>query len=117
MTGVSGAVQTSLFGLSGGTTVTDTACQMLKLFRALYGAQLKVAAVSLLCQDARVWTAMDQAGTPCPYDGQIGLKAKALWLANPTDAPKGTRLYRDAIKKAEGTEAQEGASFESEYPE
>ena len=110
-------MQTSFIGLSGGTTVRDKNCEVLKLSRTLYGAGLKVAAVSLLCQDARVWTAMDQAGTPCPYDGQIGLKAKALWLANPTDAPKGTRLYRDAIKKAEGTEAQEGARPEPEYPE
>ena len=126
VTGVSGAVQTSLFGLSGGTTVTDTACQMLKLFRALYGAGLKVAAVSLLCQDARVFDSMMAAGTPCPYGGQIGDKAKAMWLANPEEAPENTKLRRDAIKKAEavenarqeaGAEAKEGARPESEYPE
>ena len=129
VTGVSGAVQTSFIGLSGGTTVRDKNCEVLKLSRTLYGAGLKVAAVSLLCQDARVFDSMMAAGTPCPYGGQIGDKAKAMWLANPTEAPENTKLRRDAIKKAAAAEAvedarqeaeaeaKEGARPEPEYPE
>lgn len=105
VTGVSGAVQTSLFGVSGGGTVRDKNCEVLKLSRTLYGAGLKVAAVSLLCQDYRVFDAMVSAGTPCPYDGKIGSKSLALWLANPEEAPEGTKLRRDAAKKAEAVEA------------
>jgi hypothetical protein len=105
VTGVSGAVQTSLFGVSGGGTVRDKNCEVLKLSRTLYGAGLKVAAVSLLCQDYRVFDAMVSAGTPCPYDGKIGTKSLALWLANPEEAPEGTKLRRDAAKKAEAVEA------------
>ena len=30
---------------------------------------MKVAAVSLMCQDVRVFQAMEMAGTPCPYEG------------------------------------------------
>ena len=105
VTGVSGAVQTSLFGVSGGGTIRDKNCEILKLSRTLYGAGLKVAAVSLLCQDSRVFDAMVSAGTPCPYDGKIGTKSLALWLANPEEAPEGTKLRRDAIKKAEAVEA------------
>ena len=37
---------------------------------------MKVASVSLLCQDVRVFKAMEQAGTPCPINGKIGEAAK-----------------------------------------
>jgi hypothetical protein len=43
---------------------------------------MKVAAVSALCQDKRVFDAMMNAGTPCPYDGVIGKEAKDLWELN-----------------------------------
>ena len=33
---------------------------------------MKVAAVSVLCQDRRVYDAMEMAGTPCPFLGKIG---------------------------------------------
>jgi len=48
---------------------------------------MKVAAVSTLCQDRRVFDAMMQAGTPCPYDGTIGTEAKAAWKANESEQP------------------------------
>ena len=38
---------------------------------------MKVAAVSTLCQDARVFKAMEMAGTPCPYEG-LGNQAKEV---------------------------------------
>ena len=38
---------------------------------------MKVAAISLLAQDPRVFKAMWQAGTPAPYEGKIGEEAKA----------------------------------------
>ena len=40
---------------------------------------MKVAAVSILCQDNRVFSAMAHAGTPCPFNGQIGDAALAEW--------------------------------------
>jgi hypothetical protein len=40
---------------------------------------MKVAAVSVLCQDRRVYDAMEMAGTPCPYEGKIGDDAKEGW--------------------------------------
>ena len=116
VTGVSGAVQTSLFGVSGGGTVRDKNCEILKLSRTLYGAGLKVAAVSLLCQDARVFDAMMSAGTPCPYEGKIGTQAKKSWVANPAEAPEGTRLRRDARKKAEAIEAAKVAKESAKEP-
>ena len=71
----SAGVQTQILGIASGVTVTDKNCERLKLARSLYGMGMKVAAVSTLCQDARVFDAMLMAGTPCPYKGKIGSKA------------------------------------------
>ena len=86
-TAVAGAVQTQILGISSGITVTDENCERLKLARSTYGMGMKVAAVSLLCQDARVFEAMEMAGTPCPYKGKIGIEAAKAWAENPEKRP------------------------------
>ena len=48
---------------------------------------MKVAAVSVLCQDRRVYDAMEMAGTPCPFLGKIGDQATDEWKANPNRIP------------------------------
>ena len=40
---------------------------------------MKVAAIAIMCQDSRVFSAMHMAGTYCPYNSKIGLDAKAEW--------------------------------------
>ena len=77
--GVSGAVQTQILGISAGSTVRDVNCEKLKNAKTLYDMGMKVAAVSVMCQDPRVFTAMMNAGTPCPIDGVIGEAAKTAW--------------------------------------
>tara|TARA_R110000822_G_scaffold33794_1_gene96112 strand:+ start:52 stop:633 length:582 start_codon:yes stop_codon:yes gene_type:complete len=77
--GISGAVQTQILGISTGETVTDQNCERLKISKTLYDFGMKVAAVSVLCQDRRVHDAMSMAGTPCPFDGKIGDDAKLEW--------------------------------------
>lgn len=77
--GVAGAVQTQILGISAGTTMRDMNCEKLKNAKTLYDMGMKVAAVSVMCQDKRVFDAMMMAGTPCPYDGLIGEDAKAGW--------------------------------------
>ena len=86
--GISGAVQTQVFGFSAGKSARDTNCERIKLSSKLYDMGMRVAAVSLLCQDKRVFDAMWEAGTPCPYEGMIGEKAKAAWQQNPEKRPK-----------------------------
>ena len=49
---------------------------------------MKVAAVSVLCQDRRVYDAMEMAGTPCPFLGKIGDQATDEWKANPDKVPE-----------------------------
>src|SRR6056300_1766615 len=77
--GRSGAFQGQVFGFSTGATVTDENCERLKLSKYLYDTGMKVASVSILCQDPRVFKAMEMAGTPCPYQGQIGKEATKAW--------------------------------------
>jgi len=85
--GVSGAVQTQILGISGGQTVRDMNCERLKNAKTLYDMGMKVAAVSVMCGDPRVFDAMMMAGTPCPFEGKIGAEAKQLWEENPDKHP------------------------------
>ena len=77
--GVSGAVQTQILGISTGRTVRDMNCEKLKNAKTMYDMGMKVAAVSVMCQDERVFDAMLNAGTPCPKDGLVGDKARLAW--------------------------------------
>jgi hypothetical protein len=86
-TGQSGAVQTQIIGLSAGRTVRDQNCERMKLSKTLYDMGMRVAAVSLLCQDPRVFKAMEMAGTPCPFMGAIGEAATAAWVENADARP------------------------------
>jgi len=87
----SAAVQTQVLGFAAGTTIRDINCENLKLSRELYRLGMKVAAVSLLCNnDHRVFDAMWSAGTPCPYEGKIGDEAKQAWKDNSDKVPNGS---------------------------
>lgn len=77
--GVAGAVQTQILGISAGGTVRDMNCEKLKNAKTLYDMGMKVAAVSVMCQDERVFNAMMMAGTPCPYNGLVGDEARYAW--------------------------------------
>jgi len=84
----SGAVQTQILGISIGSTFVDKNCERLKISKTLFDMGMKVAAVSVMCQDERVFTAMLNAGTPCPVDGKIGEAARDIWEANPSRQPQ-----------------------------
>jgi hypothetical protein len=78
-TGISGSVSTMGFGVSGGKHIRDLNCERIKLSKVLFDYGMKVAAVSILCQDERVFSAMAHAGTPCPFEGKIGKAALEQW--------------------------------------
>ena len=92
-TAASTAVQTQILGLATGVTITDENCERIKLSRSLYSMGMKVAAVSTLCADPRVWDAMYMAGTYCPYMGAIGEEAKDGWEKNPELVPEGSVVF------------------------
>ena len=49
--GVAGTIQTQILGLSAGKTLRDLNCERLKNAKTLYDMGMKVAAVSVMCQD------------------------------------------------------------------
>ena len=100
----SAALQTGFAGLATGITITDENCERIKLSRSLFGMGMKVAAVSNLCQDARVFDAMIMAGTPCPYKGKIGKAALEAWRNNPSDIPNGSKSLEEAEAETSSNE-------------
>jgi hypothetical protein len=101
-TGTSGAVQTQILGVSSGGTVRDMNCERLKNSKTLYDMGMKVAAVATMCQDRRVFDAMWDAGTPCPFEGEIGEKAKKLWQTFPEKIPAHEKPKSDDFYKKTG---------------
>lgn len=89
---ISGAVSSTVIGLSAGGYYVDSTCERIKLAKQLEALNLKVSAVSLLCEDERVWTAMEKSGTPCPLGGSIGDAARIAWY----------RLYPERFEKLYG---------------
>jgi len=77
--GISGGLSKFGIGISAGTYRTDENCERIKLSKVLNDLGMKVAAVSILCQDERVFHAMLQSGTPCPFEGKIGNAALKEW--------------------------------------
>jgi hypothetical protein len=97
----SAAVQTQVLGLAGGTAIRDLNCERLKLSRSLYFMGMKVGAVAMLCQDSRVFQAMEMAGTPCPYFGKIGLEAAKGWANDPEKRPDYEQWVKENVKDEE----------------
>jgi hypothetical protein len=91
----SSSIQTNILGLATGITITDENCERIKLSRQLFGMGMKVAAVSLLSQDHRVFDAMWSAGTYPPINGKIGIEAKEEWLLNKHLIPEGSFLLNE----------------------
>ena len=102
--GVAGAVQTQILGISAGTTFTEDNCIRLKNAKVLYDMGMKVAAVSVMCQDSKVFDAMMHAGTPCPYNGQIGEAARLGWETH-------VETTRQELKDSDKLDVKEKAVF------
>ena len=77
---LSGGLQTFSIGVSGGKSYIDKTCELIVLSRTLKSFGMSVAAISLLCQDERVFQAMFMAKTYCPVEGQISQKAYELTI-------------------------------------
>lgn len=90
--GAAASIQTQVLGVATGITITDKNCERLKLSRSLYAMGMKVAAVSTLCQDPRVFDSMWMSGTPCPFMGKIGDEAKLMWQKNVEFIPEESEI-------------------------
>lgn len=90
---VSGAVQSTVIGVSGGSVYMDSNCIALKWAKFYNDAGLKVTAVSIACQaDISNWYAMEMSGTPCPIGGAVGDSARQAWY----------KLYPERFEKLYG---------------
>lgn len=112
--GISAGVQTFNFGLSGGKGVRDLNCERIKLSRELSSNGMKVAAVAILCQDERVFEAMEQAGSPCPFQGKIGKEATQLWKTYNKLRPD-YNLYTNKLKLIEDQKKKDELKFVEEF--
>ena len=108
----SGAIQTNILGLATGVVVDDELCQLLKLSRQLYASGLKVAAISLLAQDPRVFDSLVMAGTPPPYMGSIGTEALEKWKSNPDMVPEGSTVFKDDVLQIKVEEDVDDGEFQ-----
>jgi len=98
--GLSGSVQVTGFGVAGGTYVTDQNCERMKLSKLLYDYNMRVASIAILCQDDRVFSAMENAGTPCPFEGKIGEAAQVQWKKYDIERPDYEK-YIEKLRKRE----------------
>ena len=103
--GVGIGIQKPLIGGSIGITKRDMNCERMKLSKLLFDFNMKVAAVSILCQDARVFSAMAHAGTPCPFNGKIGGDALDEWSKYDEQRPD-YEEYTKALRYMEEVDSQ-----------
>ena len=111
--GYSGSVQTQVLGFSSGITIKDANCEMIKLSRSLFGMGMKVAAVSTLCTDYRIFDAMWMSATYCPYMGAIGEDAKQGWLDNKHMVPESSQVFKAMAKQEEESKIVEEPNKET----
>jgi len=118
--GMSGGVQTQVFGIStGGVVVEDLNCERIKLARTVANTlALKTVAASIMAEDPRVFRAMWRSNVIPPIDGKLGAEARQLWIENPDKLPvgvtlEGLLLQDEYLKLKEETE-RETAAIEAE---
>ena len=94
--GISGSVSTSFVGVSGGKHFVDENCERIKLAKVTKDFGMSVAAVSILCQDERVFRAMMISNTPCPAPGGLlGDDAIKFWKTYPKLRPDYETYIKD----------------------
>ena len=105
---ISGAVSVLSFSFSGGGyVVEDENCARLKKAKMLDALGMKVASISLMCQDPDVFESMYVSGTACPQmtdDGRSVIGEEAMKLIyerrKPTnDKVEQYRRYKESLKR------------------
>tara|TARA_R100001460_G_scaffold97281_3_gene139797 strand:- start:429 stop:1052 length:624 start_codon:yes stop_codon:yes gene_type:complete len=113
--GVSGGVQMTGFGVAGGTFLTDENCERMKLSKLLYDFNMRVASIAILCQDDRVFSAMENAGTPCPFEGAIGKEAEAQWKKYDIERPDYDKYVEKLKRRAAIDNKKEFVPIDTQY--
>ena len=61
-----GGVSTLQIGISKGDYLQDEECNRRKDAQMLFTLNMKIAAITRMCQSDKVWLSMFESGTPCP---------------------------------------------------
>ena len=105
---ISGAVSVLGFSFSGGGyVITDEACERLKKAKMLNALGMKVASISIMCDDPLVFDAMYRSSTPCPLiteDGRSVIGEEAMKIIferrKPTnDKVEQYRRYKESLNQ------------------
>ena len=106
-----GGLQLIGVGVSSGRYTQDIECNRRRDAITLSNMGMKVAAISTLCMDARVFDSMWMAGTPCPFMGKIGNEALLAWNKNVSLIPAKSEIRTlKEIEIAEETLAEKKAA-------
>ena len=113
--GLSAGMQLTGIGVSGGTYIVDENCERMKLSKLLYDFNMRVASIAILCQDDRVFSAMEHAGTPCPFEGKIGEDAEVQWKKYDVERPDYDQYIRKLKRRAKIDKVTEFKPIQTEY--
>ena len=104
------------FGLSSGKYLQDEECNRRLNAITLSNMGMKVASVSLMCQNAQVWRAMFMSATPCPIikGGKLLVGKRALLevKSNPTlwiPDYEDNKVFYDQLLTGDGNDEAEDA--------
>ncbi len=120
---ISGGVQMIGFGLSSGKYLQDEECNRRLNAITLSNMGMKVASVSLMCQNAQVWRAMFMSATPCPIikGGKLLVGKRALLevKSNPTlwipDYKDNLAFYDQLLTGDTNGETEESGSISDRF--
>ena len=101
--------------VAGGTFITDENCERMKLSKLLYDFNMRVASIAILCQDDRVFSAMENAGTPCPFEGKIGVEAEEQWKKYDIERPDYDKYVQKLKRRAAIDNKKEFVPIDTEY--
>ncbi|MDB2618459.1 hypothetical protein N9X96_00220 [bacterium] len=112
---LSGGLQLMSVGISSGKYVQDAECNRRLNAITLSNMGMKVASVSLMCQNAQVWRAMFMSATPCPIirGGRLLVGKMALLevKSNPPmwipDYEEDKEFYDELLAGGNGNEIEE----------
>jgi len=120
---VSGGLQLVGFGVSSGKYMQDPECNRRLNSITLSNMGMKVASVSLMCQNAQVWRAMFMSATPCPIirSGRLLVGKNALlevksnpelWIPDYLDDKE---FYDQLLAGGNDNEVQESGSLSDRF--
>ena len=120
----SGGMQSTVIGFSKGDYVQDEECNRRKDSIVLFSLNMKIAAITRMCQNNDVWEAMLLSGTPCPIvvkgkvivgkSAFVMLKTKPeIFIPNYKKLKKDKKLYYHTVLGIGETNGNSSAKSES----